>query len=549
MKGFKCGSSFIIALTLFHVIDAFPPSKSQSAKTCPYNETEWMKRSTKFFCQGKEVYHCFLAEDEVSVKEKCVERTMMLKGFCPIFTDFGYLHWSSCNGTGCPNSTYTSDEVYKYRVCFGDTDNIIASISGSRDDEETSALDLGIGIGVPVVLIFVVVVIVLAYRQLRPRSDENEDIKNGIHVLHSENILYVIGKLGNSVSTVGDGIASGFAEKRNMKSKNIKYLDVSENFEFSESTVYYIDGWFGLWNDNPCEKDLVLENFRLIIESAKDKERNIKFIIGLRTDEFESYKKDLEGIGISFPERQKILRDSSSRHKDTRVETHLKELKRKCTTDGCSCKSLHLKDIKSCDMIGGHLIIDLLDLDHTMAPLMLSGNDGPLQAMKQHFKDLENEDKNLFECIFYIVLVGFYDETMFRSDVADNFSISENVLQHGTNLHKYTKTLKAEEITQMWTSTFSGDYKETNTIVVFWHTFLYISAFHACYSLYPEKMMRYCHLDAILQLVRPEGQKSAFTVEANRELISTFYEERIQGKVFEDHVKDHPLTLFLQTQT
>lgn len=34
-------------------------------------------------------------------------------GFCPIFTDEGYLHWSSCNGTSCPNSSYRSDEVYK----------------------------------------------------------------------------------------------------------------------------------------------------------------------------------------------------------------------------------------------------------------------------------------------------------------------------------------------------------------------------------------------------------------------------------------------------
>ncbi|XP_061197108.1 uncharacterized protein LOC133205335 [Saccostrea echinata] len=181
---------------------------------------------------------------------------------------------------------------------------------------------------------------------------------NGTNVLRSENILYVIGKLGNSVSTVGKKIVSDFAKKHNMSDENRKYLDISEKIAFSTNAVYFIDGWFGLWNDNPCEKDLVLDNFSSIIEAAKDKERNIKFVIGLRTDYFESYKKDLEGIGISFPERQKILRDSYSKHKDTRVEMHLKKMTRKCTTDRCRCKSLCLQDIKSIDVIGALSVPD-----------------------------------------------------------------------------------------------------------------------------------------------------------------------------------------------
>ncbi|XP_062574053.1 uncharacterized protein LOC134235892 [Saccostrea cucullata] len=400
-----------------------------------------------------------------------------------------------------------------------------------------------------------IVIMIIVYRYRRLQSDETDDIVNGINVLRSQNILYVIGKLGNSVSTVGIRIALNFAKKHNMFHKNKKYLEFSESYEFYDNTVYFIDGWFGLWNENPCEKDLVLENFRLIIERAKDKERNIKFVIGLRTDDFEAYKKDLEGIGISFPERQTILRDSSSKHKDTRVKRHLKDVTRKCTTDGCRCKSLRLEDIKSIDIIGGHLIIDLLDLDHTMAPGLVDVSIGPLQTMIEHFRALGNKDKNLFECLLYIVLIGSYNENEFRSAVADKFSISENVLKEGTNLKKYTDTnlkkylkrLDVEEITQMWTSKLSGNCKETNEIVVFRHIFLYISAFHAFYSLFPERMMRYCHLDAILQLVRPEGQTSAFTVEANRELISNFYQERIQGKDFEDDLKDHPLTVFLQT--
>ncbi|XP_062577735.1 uncharacterized protein LOC134239580 [Saccostrea cucullata] len=126
----------------------------------------------------------------------------MLKGFCPIFTDFGYLHWSPCNRTGCPNSTYTSDKVYKYRVCFGDTDKAITYTSGFSDDESTSGVGLGIGIGVLVVIILVAVIVVIVCRKLTLKSDEIDDIQNGMNVLRSENILYIIGKLGNSVSMV-----------------------------------------------------------------------------------------------------------------------------------------------------------------------------------------------------------------------------------------------------------------------------------------------------------------------------------------------------------
>lgn len=34
-------------------------------------------------------------------------------GFCPIFTNEGYLQWSPCKDTACPTSSYRSDEVYQ----------------------------------------------------------------------------------------------------------------------------------------------------------------------------------------------------------------------------------------------------------------------------------------------------------------------------------------------------------------------------------------------------------------------------------------------------
>jgi hypothetical protein len=185
-------------------------------------------------------------------------------------------------------------------------------------------------------------------------------------------------------------------------------------------------------------------------------------------------------------------------------------------------------------------------LDHTWARDLVDQNTGPLLAVRNHFQDLKSQDESVFKCILYIILIGFYDKSDFRHDVATHFSITETNLDECKDLTKYTKTLQASQIAPMWASNHRGGSEERKEVCVFWHNFLYISAFHACFALYPDKMMRHCNIDAILQLVRPEGQRSSFTVEADKALISTFYEERIKGNGIEEHVKDHPLLLFLR---
>ncbi|XP_056008884.1 uncharacterized protein LOC125661998 isoform X2 [Ostrea edulis] len=474
-----------------------------------------------------------------------MERTMIQKEFCPVFTDDGYLHWARCNQTGCPNVTYVSDEVYKYRVCFGDTD--CSFTFRDEEDEEPGGLALGLGLGLGVGILLVIGVSVLVYRKLSRQTKETKDIINGTTALKSERIIYVVGNLGNSVSTVGKGIVEAFAKKHNMDHIYSNYLDISEDFDFSPNTIYFVDGWFGLWNDNPCEKSGVFDCLRRIKAEGKDRNKRTKFVIGLRTDIRDSYIKDFKGNGIPFSQRHTILRESSSKEKWVKLKNHLQNVKRACTADGCQCKSLKVKDIMSIDAvpIGPHLMVKLLDLDHTKARDLVDEDKGPLTVMCEHFMGLKSKDEQFFKCIMYIVLIGFYDENEFRHDVATHFSISKTSLKE-CDLKKYTKRLKASQLAPMWTSQLTGVSKEREGVYVFWHNFLYICAFHACFALYPDKMMQYCNLDAILQLVRPEGQRSPFTVEADKTLISRFYEDRISGKVIKCDVKDHPLLMFLR---
>lgn len=119
---------------------------SRIGHRCPYNESEWKERAAEMFCQGSDSYHCFLAKDGNSVKESCTEKTLILHGFCPIFTDKGYVAWSPCNGTACPNSSYRSDEVYKHQICFGKNGNPITKDSNSELKDEKDSDDSKYGL-------------------------------------------------------------------------------------------------------------------------------------------------------------------------------------------------------------------------------------------------------------------------------------------------------------------------------------------------------------------------------------------------------------------
>lgn len=66
---------------LIYLSDAQVASRpTETKKSCPYDESEWNERAANMFCQGLDSYHCFLAEDGISVKESCIERTLILNG-------------------------------------------------------------------------------------------------------------------------------------------------------------------------------------------------------------------------------------------------------------------------------------------------------------------------------------------------------------------------------------------------------------------------------------------------------------------------------------
>ncbi|XP_062602014.1 uncharacterized protein LOC134263656 [Saccostrea cucullata] len=284
---------------------------SASILQCPLNKTEWENKSKKFFCQGSEEYHCFLMEDALSRRESCIEVAKIVEGYCPIFTTTGYLHWRSCNMTGCPQMRYRSNEVYKYPICYGDIKDNNNGLEGSGESGINLGLILGIGISLMLIALCITSFFVIARRRHNNRGnttleignseeivelvthnhEQDEFVINGVAALVSGKLLYVVGKLGNSVSTTGKDIVTTFAKDKGMKPCFYHYLDFPE--EFPKETVNFIDGWGGLWNYNPCEmKDTIAKSrLKKIISYDNPSAPNVKFIVGIRSDLKEKLRK------------------------------------------------------------------------------------------------------------------------------------------------------------------------------------------------------------------------------------------------------------------
>lgn len=334
-----------------------------------------------------------------------------------------------------------------------------------------------------------------------------------------------------------------------MSVEYLNYLELSLNFGFSDNTVYFVDGWFGLWNDNPCERGSVKENLDLIFQEGSKKEKT-KFVFGLSYEIKKTYEDFFEQNGVSFSPSETIVLDRSSKKKKEKIKTHLDSITEKCDTAECRCHRLRLKDISAVKKLGPHLIIKLVDLDHSLASALIEKNTTPLKAMTEHFQSLYRKDEELFKGVLYIVLNGVYDEEDFSNLNVGELTITRENMTNA-KLEAYTKRIQLKNSEQQksklaptWSSIILGSSKERSIVHVFWHNFLYICAFRACYYLFPEMVMQHCNLDAILQLVRPIGQGVHFTVEADVGIITLFYEKRIKGvKALEVNVGEHPLVL------
>ena len=194
--------------------------------------------------------------------------------------------------------------------------------------------------------------------------------------------------------------------------------------------------------------------------------------------------------------------------------------------------------------VGDHLIIDILATNHRLISKYLKCKN-LLETLVCHFNALHKKNRMLFECLMYIVIQGKYkQDDIVNEDVKDNFgfSITIDSFKKCKSLKKYTKDMHGTELVSVNGEDIS--HHSEARYLVFSHVFLYLAAFHSLFRMYPTKTMKYCNIDSILQIVRPqtipneEGDSIKFCIKADNKAVKFFYKEVVKQT---PGLEDHPL--------
>ena len=386
---------------------------------------------------------------------------------------------------------------------------------------------------------------------MQPLSEveNNEAVDCVLSELRKAKTYLISGRLGNGVSTTGKSAIKRLScELPDWRYHFVNYRDIP-SLSISEKSIIFVDGWFGLWNENPCDEEVVKESLQSLRRQV-DTFQDFKVVLGVREDIYEKYKKIFKNI---LPVSDHIDLDSARSRREKELKKHFQRVfeSGNCKKWNCECKGLNFRQTcttQKNEDVGNHLIMDILAKNHRLISKYLESKN-LLVTLVCHFDALHKEKRMLFECLMYIVIQGKYkQDDIVNEDVKDNFefSITTDSFKKCKSLQKYTKNMSGAELVSVHGEDKSHD-SETGYLV-FRHVFLYLAAFHSLFRKYPTKTMRYCNINAILQIVRPEeilneeGYPIKFCIKADNKAVKFFYKEVVkQTPGLEDAIKDHPL--------
>lgn len=363
--------------------------------------------------------------------------------------------------------------------------------------------------------------------------------------LHNSNVILIHGTLGNGVSKTGK-LATKFFKKVNSdwEYQWINYHDCSDTPP-AEKTIIFVDGWFGIWNENPCEVNDVEEALHKLRNSI-DKVQLCKVILGIREDIYEKYR-NIFNSNLPSNSRHLYLdgiRSSQNQELEQQLKCTLNKVN--CKKRKCSCAALTIQEIKDkYHDLGNHLKVEILASHHCLITKFMECGD-LLETLVCHFMELQKKKRRLYECLMYIVIKGKYkigDDV--DSDVKNefHFGITSESYKDCKSLHKYTKIMPGKDLVNIKNAATPPNQE----YIVFEYVFLYLCAFHSLFKMQPKKVMKHCNIDAVLQIVRPDkagqdGDGIKFCAKAENEYVTYFYKEVVKRTPgLEDTFCGHPL--------
>ena len=376
----------------------------------------------------------------------------------------------------------------------------------------------------------------LGREQSREEVVEDYHVEQGISVLKKHDTLLITGKLGSAVTSTAESIMKEFIQSgSDWKFRIHRYQELPVIFD--PKTVYFVYGWFGLYNDDPCSVEGVKLACNHITSALKYmNKKQVKFIIGLRSDFQSLYHKDLDVFNEDLL-HYKVNLDTVDKTRDEGYEEHYeKKIKDPCKDSGCKCKKLKVEMLERKEnKIGIPLKLAILANDHELIPQFMEMRSFK-KTLKTHFCSLKKSDEKLYQIIMYVCLKGELKRSEeIDKDIVGNLHYEitkENIGEKMETLEKYIRMRKSEK---------RQSVAPEKATYIFWHPFIYICAFHALFESNPDEVMTYCNIDAILQLVRPEreNREDYFTVSASAAKVKLF-KSRLKPEELEGYAA-HPL--------
>lgn len=354
--------------------------------------------------------------------------------------------------------------------------------------------------------------------------------------------LIVTGVMGNSVTTTSRFISKKFAKRMKWKQKEYEYDELPNDVE--DKTIILVYGWFGLWNDDLCSFKTAQTACKTLGNILNDK-KNVKVIIGMRTNVYEKYHYDLEK---EYPLLFEHVGHADNTAALPEYTNYFNKVMSLCKNPECECKHLTTDMLRGGKdrFVGMLLKINIIRNHHDCDLIKTYIEDGKniedgydiLKVMRDHIASLKGKNERIYGWLTYICLKGHFsacdtfDEEMVKNLVLkiDSASFDEKVLR---------------KFVRIKTSNQQNNGSAENERYVFWHPFIYICAFHALYKENKDAIMNHCNFDAIFQLVRPAGTPLTYIeVSADDECIELLQEriEKDENKTdLLERYRKHPL--------
>ena len=326
-------------------------------------------------------------------------------------------------------------------------------------------------------------------------------------------------------------ILEASALRMKWESKQCQFPEVPTSV--NDKTVVLVYGWFGLWHDDLCSQDdakAVCEKLNKLLEND-----NLKVIIAMRSDTYSKYMTELKNYYPLFCNKVDL---STEKLLDDYLNC-FKRLKDSCIITQCQCHNLTEEMLRKGKdkLIGMPLKVEIISKYHEHCLLQSYCDDWDiLTAMTAHFKALEENERPIYEWIMYICLKGHFSRSgSFDKDLVKKVQFKIKIAsfdEHYGQLREYIR---------LWFS----DPQNVSAQYIFWHPFIYISAFHYLYKKDETIVMNYCNVNAILQLVRPSsymniGISSYIEVSAGEANVDSL-RKRLRKLGILNKYKDHPL--------